>query len=940
MTATSMGDVLHERDGELAALARAVDAVVGGTGSVVVVEGSAGIGKTRLLDAVVEMAAGRARVLRARGGEQDREVPLLATGELFASYVAGADAGELDRVFRGAAALAGPLLGRGSAAPGTADPGFALTHGLYWLVANLAEESPVVLVVDDAHWVDESTQRWLSYLVPRVAELRVLLVLAIRPRVLRRASPLGLGIASNHDVTTIRPASLSSTAGSTLLRSRLPAADDAFCAAAHRVTGGNPLLLRSLAAAVREQGIEPTGANTDRLDPMGALELARLVVPRLHAAGVEAVGLARAIVVLGDGCALGDAADLARLPLEAAAGALDRLAAAEILVAGPSVSFAHPLVRSAVRDDVPVGERTLLHRRAARLLHDRGADPESVARHVGLGERVDEPWARDALVRAADAAVRRGVPEAAVSSLALLLREALPRDERRRTLVAAAWQAHRCGDDRGTAWLAEAITLANDSSSWIAVWLPLATSAARRLDHEIPPDFWLDTAPPQLDNQALYALRGYSLFDFGITGKELGPLIDKRFPRSLPVPAGTTLAERIWLTGASAREVMGLGDWHRAVEYARAAWNEGVTFTEAIEMPGTGFALITLVFTGALDEARAWADRALQEAVDLGSRAGVEVWAPTRVLFELFAGDVDSAEAHLAAIPSDPAHYSLRHYAISAAIAELEVLLARGRLDEADAFVARFVSGDFGSNQLSAYLLQSRARLHLASGRIEQALADFEECGRMASAFGGRSSPWYQWRGGVASCEAQLGRLDVARALAEEQLADFRRWGCVHAYGPALRTLGVVLGATHGLPLVEESVAELRPSPYRHEYRESLLALGRLLRRARRTADARTALAEVLELADGAGARAQADQAEEELRLTGARPRRRAVTGVHALTPAELRVVTLAARGLSNPEIAQSLFVTRKTIEKHLGAAFAKLHVSSREQLSAVLDRG
>ena len=101
---------------------------------------------------------------------------------------------------------------------------------------------------------------------------------------------------------------------------------------------------------------------------------------------------------------------------------------------------------------------------------------------------------------------------------------------------------------------------------------------------------------------------------------------------------------------------------------------------------------------------------------------------------------------------------------------------------------------------------------------------------------------------------------------------------------------------------------------------------------------ARGPLNEALAVAERLGALRLAARAEDELRLTGARPRRRAVSGVDALTPAELRVAALAAEGLSNPEIAQTLFVTRKTVEKHLGAAFGKLHVTSRDQLPAVLE--
>src|SRR3954449_8771542 len=169
------GTVLLEREAELAALSDALTAAVDGRGSVVLVEGPAGIGKTRLLEAARDLAAdARMTVTAARPSELDREFPFGVVRQLFEPIVAGADAPLRARLLHGAAMPAAVLLGGEVQASVTeTDPSWAHFHALYWLAANLAEQAPVALVVDDLHWADASSLRFLRFLAPRLPELPV-----------------------------------------------------------------------------------------------------------------------------------------------------------------------------------------------------------------------------------------------------------------------------------------------------------------------------------------------------------------------------------------------------------------------------------------------------------------------------------------------------------------------------------------------------------------------------------------------------------------------------------------------------------------------------------------------------------------------------------------------------------------------------------------------
>ena len=193
-------------------------------------------------------------------------------------------------------------------------------------------------------------------------------------------------------------------------------------------------------------------------------------------------------------------------------------------------------------------------------------------------------------------------------------------------------------------------------------------------------------------------------------------------------------------------------------------------------------------------------------------------------------------------------------------------------------------------------------------------------------------------RAGAAQALLRLGEREGARELAQAELADVRVFGAPRALGVALRVAGLAEGGQRGLELLRESVASLRDSPAVLELAHSLTELGAALRRAGQRAAAREPLAEALELAVRCGARRLAARAREELKATGARPRREWRTGVEALTPSELRIVRLAAEGRTNREIAHELYVTLKTVEGHLSRAYTKLGIEGRAQLRGVLE--
>jgi DNA-binding CsgD family transcriptional regulator len=235
----------------------------------------------------------------------------------------------------------------------------------------------------------------------------------------------------------------------------------------------------------------------------------------------------------------------------------------------------------------------------------------------------------------------------------------------------------------------------------------------------------------------------------------------------------------------------------------------------------------------------------------------------------------------------------------------------------------------------------ARGRVAEARGDLPAALSAYRSVTEVCESLGLRNSDVIlPFRGLLAVQLARTGNA-AERAEAERLVADdlsiAEVWDTSRYRGTALRAAGLVEGGDSGVELLRQSVALLEQSESILERLKATLSLGAALRRAGRLTEARDWLRRTIDEAHRCGARLIEQQAADELRLAGARPRRYELTGVGALTPAELRVASMAAEGRTNREVAQALFVTTKAVEYHLGNAYRKLGIGSRAELASVL---
>jgi DNA-binding SARP family transcriptional activator len=340
---------LVDRERETAVLRTMVDELAAGRHGCLLVEGPAGIGKTRLLDELRRLAAGAdvgARSARSSTLEQGFEWGVAR--QLFDSAV--------DDVVR-----------RG-------EP-FAVLRGLFEVVTSLADDAPSVLCVDDVQWSDEASLQFLAYLVRRLEGIPVLVVLALRTGEPHQADDLLAELAGNESVAVMHPAPLSEGATATLVTERLGRGAVSFVAACHRMTSGNPLLLRQLLRALADEGVPPDAAHVDTVRAVGSRAITSLVALRLRRMPAAVTTVARAVAVLGPAADLVSVADLAQHPVEDVAAALDVLARSEILLDDQQLDFVNPLVRDAIHADIPAGERALLHERLKRRLKSSSSQP-------------------------------------------------------------------------------------------------------------------------------------------------------------------------------------------------------------------------------------------------------------------------------------------------------------------------------------------------------------------------------------------------------------------------------------------------------------------------------------------------------------------------------------------------------------------------------------
>ena len=911
---------LLEREAELDRLRSLL-----GRGAVALLTGPAGIGKTRLARTLREEAEeGGHQVLAARGAELERDYAFGVVRQWFEPLVRGG------RALEGAAELAAPvLLG---AAGESGDASFSVLHGLYWLTAGIAEQGPLLLVLDDAQWSDEASLRFAGFLARRLEGLPVLLLLTSREPVGGAVAELAAEPAA--EVVELAPLGLDAVTA--LLRECTDGpVDEAFALACREATGGNPFLLRELAQALLAEGVEFVAGERGRVPAVGPSSVAMSVQLRLSRLQVGATRLARAAAVAGDDAPLALMAALASLDERDADAAADELAHAGVLDDGRPLRFVHPILAAAIRESLLAGERQSLHARAAELLAQAGAPAEAIAVHLLALEPAGNAAVVATLEEAASHALAGGAPESAARLLERALAEPAPGERRARILLALGEAEHALDRPSASAHLRDAHAAADDPRvraraalvlAWAVVSRPheprdvlelLAHSSAELASSD--PDLalrleaaWLSVAWDRGDLDAILA-RGERFSD--LPGNSPGECL-----------VLATLAHAWVDEGRSAAEAVPLAERAARLDVIHELTRNSLLFlihTAAVLTPGERLDLqVRLV------------DASIAEAQARGSlRAYVQgLMNRSAVLFR--AGDITVAEADARAAVEGGRREGLLVPAVACLVS---ALTEQGRFDEAERLLAEHGQGaDHPGFRHWTLFLHSRARLREARGDLRGALADLVEMRRRLDSVGRRNVVGLDSRLSTVVVRKALGEQEEAAHEAEIALEIARAWGTSGAIGTALHAVGVAHGDVDAL---REAAEELAPTQLRLRHAKALLELGSTLRRAGARADARQPLREALALADELGAILVRERAREELAASGVRVRREAVRGAAALTPSERRIVERAVAGASNPEIAQALFVTVKTVEMHLSNAYRKLGISGRRELAGALTR-
>jgi DNA-binding CsgD family transcriptional regulator len=929
---------LLERDAELAA----VEALIGEDGGrLLVIEGPPGIGKTSLL--VETKARGQEagiQVLAARGSELERAFSYGLVRQLFEPFLARLSADERAEAFAGAASLATPLFDPaqlGDQRP--ADSSLATLHGLYWLAANVAASRPLLLAIDDLHWCDLPSLRWLAYVLPRMEGLGLSIAVSLRPGEVGE-DPFLVQIVSDPLAAVIRPAPLSTEAAGRFVRETLSSdADDTFCAACHEETGGNPLLLRELMRAIAAEGLAPTEPNVSRLRELGARAGSRALTVRLSRLPPESRRLAQAVSILGDDADPRQAAALADLDPEGASDAAGSLARVDVLRPQPPLGFIHPLIRAAVYEALTPLERDIGHARAARLLAESGAEPERVAAHLLLIPPADDPQVVSILRKAAQLAASRGASENAVAYLRRAVAEPPAAEERADVLLELGSAEMLVRGDAAVEHLREAHALIDDSIRRAETSLLLGRELFLLLRSEESDAVFTEAlaelagADPELER-----LLEAGLITNAIHVRQLYRAALPRLERIRSRPRDVTVGDKMLLSVLAYHDARAGVPAAVVVPLARRALTEGM-LAEG-EISSVAFVPCSMVLAMAdLEEAMAIYDDALARAHRQGSVITVAVTKIFRAHTLVLRGDLAEAEAEgREAYTASETWGATTRISVYLDAYFAEALMEQGKLEEAAVALDRAGFGESLPDDARLLFVPAiRARLRMLNGDLRGGLEDLLEAGRRSDELGGRNPAFMAWRSPAALALRQLGEEDHASRLVQEELELARTWGAPRAFGAALCAAGLVEGGAAGLALLEEAVEVLTNSPAKLEQAKARTELGASLRRANRRAEARDQLRRAVELATICGAMPLAARANTELRATGARPRRIALSGVESLTPSELRVAQIAAEGPTNREIAQALFVTTKTVEVHLSSVYRKLGISSRSQLPTAL---
>jgi DNA-binding CsgD family transcriptional regulator len=629
---------------------------------------------------------------------------------------------------------------------------------------------------------------------------------------------------------------------------------------------------------------------------------------------------------------------LAELAPDVASVAADELAHAGILVVGEPLQFRHPLVREAVLESIGERERARAHARAARLLIAAGEPSQRAAVHLLESDPAGDPEVVTALRRAAGDALVDGTPGLAISALSRALREPPERDERPLVLSELGVVEARVGkSDEALKHVENAFVAASSPALLIDYAVTYAVLLINRLR--------FSEAEALIDRvaESIEVPERRLMLEANIFGWSYGvPAASERLARLTKGMTGDSPAKRL-LLGFQAVEAAksGVVSAPEAAGVVSAAFGRGAFLEEF--GPHSPVYVRMIVEISHLKDPDDELDRELARAVDVARRQAAWVCLSVATTFRghgaFKRGKLLTAEAEARTgleILTQTGYLAGNPFPL---VLLVDILNAAGDFGEADRLLElNGLSGLLPDGPLFPQLLGARGRLRLSQGRFEEGLADLEasrarfdkagESGAILRSDVARS---------LVPALMRVGREEEARGMADEALRLARAYAQPRYLAETLRARALAQAGGPDIDLLHEAAATWQQIDAPLGLARTLVDIGAALRRRRQPAAAREPLRQALDLARACGARPLAQQAEHELRAAGARPRRDRITGRDALTGTELRVAHLAIEGMTNRQIAEALFVTKKTVESHLAHIYQKLGIQARNELQQAL---
>ena len=948
---------LYGREEEVAQWRDLASAVEAGQSIELTVSGPSGIGKTTVLETLCADASARGwKLLRAAGAAR-RSLPGSMFWQWFASLAQqlpdhGPPFDGQGRVLHSFLTSAGGPLHKD-----------ALTYSASWVLRSLAQEAPVIAMVDDAQWLDELSLQSLSDMGVLLIGAPLLIVRGVRTG---RGAERGDGIRTDsllldgHDGGARHGASragaprsgvpgpggrvhwplepLDHRAVAEWAAHRMPTVDPAEAARIHAAAGGMPFYVQE----ILEHGVK---VGADRASAEAAV-----LEDRLARLSAEERTVLDAVVVLGEDASQQLLARMTGLPADAIAPVLKRLAAARFLSSlRPRPRIQHALVAEAVLATVEADRRAELHGLAAGALRAQGSEPAVVAGHLlDTGPGAD-PAAAEILLDAASGARRSGSWELAVRLIARAMAEdRLPSELQRNILIEASLAYQAAGHIKQAAEFGRrALAMTEGTRARVELLMEFAeaqyainrveessrcfSQALKELEQDAEPDTELRR---RVIAQATGA--GFQQLQFASQyGQELADILAQD-------PAEDGASDRMLLVQEALRLSVTGADAKRCGELALRGYAGGKLLAEV----GAESNIINYA-TGALNGSEQ--DAAALELLDAAiaeARANSSPMANATLSYCRGAIHLNRGRLRLAQMDLETAMQAAdtgwRTYLEVACVTLAEIYIARDDLAAADALLKRVSLAEERVPLVQAMALQLHGVVTAGHGEHQEALEFFSAAMDLDAGLGPTLS---LWKRSTIESAARAGQTEYAAAVAAELLQEVRSFGAPRLTGTVLRLAALAQPGRTAVVMLREAIALLEAHEGRYQLALALADLAETCLQSAQADDLQVFRAEALAaarkslvLANRIGAAAVARRMTRLLAQQDSQLPLIAEHKADRLTPAEYRVCALAAKGLTNRKIAAELFITIKAVEWHLSRSFAKLEISSRKALPTVMD--